>query len=95
VKRGNVDPTIWKYGLLIDKSNLPSAVHIRQNKIQKYPFSDVGDLVYDNGGNAYVDRNHEAPLVLSIKAQRIPEWGLQNNSAGVPPKSPIISNENI
>lgn len=35
----------------------------------------------------------ETPIELRVKAKRIPEWKEEQNSAGAPPKSPVVSNE--
>ena len=84
--------TPWNYGLLMDESNPAESFNIRKNPIQKYPFSDKGELVYDETMDQYFSWNYEAPIVLTVKGKRIPKWGLKNNSADVVPQSPASSN---
>jgi len=37
----------------------------------------------------------DAPVVLRVRARRIPEWQLVDNSADAPPLSPVASAEPI
>jgi hypothetical protein len=34
-----------------------------------------------------------APVVLTAQARRLPSWGMENNSAGPLPQSPVATNE--
>jgi hypothetical protein len=39
--------------------------------------------------------NEDAPVVLKVKAKRIPEWHLEHNSAGETPVSPVTSDQPV
>lgn len=90
-----IRPTIpWNYGLIIDRKNPESSVKIEQNPISRFPWADVGDVVYtDEAG--FSTWAEDAPVILRIKGRRIPEWTIKNNSADDPPVSPVVSNEPV
>ncbi len=87
--------TQWNYGLILDRINPEKYIKVRRNKIQKFPFSDVGELIYFQDEAKYKTWNKEAPVVLEIKGKVIPEWNLKNNSADDPPVSPVKSEQKI
>jgi len=92
--KGSVDWEItpkgaWNYGLLIDYKNINRGLRLTENKIGKYPFADKGDMVWSADSAKYVQVEDDAPLVLTARGIRIPEWTLKNNSADVPPLSPV------
>ncbi len=92
--KGSVDWEIspksdWNYGLLIDKQNIMRGLKITENPIGKYPFADRGDMVWSADSAKYIQVTDEAPLVLTARGIKIPEWTIKNNSADVPPLSPV------
>jgi uncharacterized protein len=92
--KGSVDWEIypkseWNYGLLIDKRNITRGLKIKQNAIGKYPFVDKGDMIWSADSGKYILATSEAPLVITARGIRIPEWTMKNNSADVPPLSPV------
>jgi hypothetical protein len=92
--KGSVDWEIspksdWNYGLLIDKQNLMRGLKITENPIGKYPFADKGDMVWSADSAKYIQVTDEAPLVMTARGIKIPGWIMKNNSADVPPISPI------
>ncbi|MBK7628224.1 MAG: glycoside hydrolase family 127 protein [Bacteroidales bacterium] len=92
--KGSVDWEItpksaWNYGLLIDYKNINRGLKLTENKPGKYPFADKGDMVWSADSAKYIQVEDDAPLVLTARGIRIPEWTLKNNSADVPPLSPV------
>jgi len=92
--KGSVDWEIypkseWNYGLLINKQNITVGLKIKQNPIGKYPFVDKGDMIWSADSGKYIPSTSEAPLVITARGIRIPEWTMKNNSADVPPLSPL------
>jgi hypothetical protein len=92
--KGSVDWEIypkseWNYGLVIDKQNIKLGLKINQNPIGKYPFVDKGDMIWSADSGKYFPSTSEAPLVITARGMRIPEWTMKNNSADVPPLSPV------
>ena len=96
--KGSVDweirpTTPWNYGLILDDSEPANSFKIRKNDITKYPFSDIGEMIYNEESDQYQAWNYEAPVVLEVKGKKIPGWGMKNNSSDDPPESPVISSE--
>jgi hypothetical protein len=92
--KGSVDWEIkpkssWNYGLLIDKENLMRGFKISENPIGRYPFADKGDMIWSADSGKYIVFAGEAPVVITARGIKIPEWGMKNNSADVPPLSPV------
>jgi hypothetical protein len=92
--KGSVDWEIipkstWNYGLMIDYKNINRGLKLTENKPGKYPFADKGDLVWSQDSAKYIRVEEDAPLVLTARGIRIPEWVMKNNSADVPPLSPV------
>ena len=93
--KGSVDWEInpesaWNYGLLIDTGNIMRGLKVAENPIGKYPFSDKGDMIWsaDSGKiSSYGQEMH--PVVITARGIKIPEWTMKNNSADVPPLSPV------
>jgi len=79
----------WNYGLLIDKNNIMRGLSLSVNEIGRYPFYDRGDMVWSSDSAKYISVKEDAPLVLSARGIRIPEWTIKNNSANTPPLSPV------
>jgi len=79
----------WNYGLIIDTKNIMRGLKLAENPVGKYPFSDKGDMVWSADSSKYIEVLEDAPLVLTARGIRIPEWTMKNNSADVPPLSPV------
>ena len=94
--KGSVDWEInpkseWNYGLLIDKENIMSGLKVTENPIGKYPFSDKGDMIWSADSGKYTPSAQDAPVVITARGIKIPEWTMKNNSADIPPLSPVKS----
>jgi len=92
--KGSIDWEIypksaWNYGLLIDKENIMRGLKIAMNPIGKYPFSDKGDMIWSADSLKYFSSAQDAPVVITARGIRIPEWTMKNNSADIPPLSPV------
>jgi uncharacterized protein len=79
----------WNYGLLIDLNNTMRGLKLKENPVGKYPFADKGDLVWSADSSKYIKWMLDAPVVIQARGVKIPEWTLKNNSADVPPLSPV------
>lgn len=92
--KGSVDWEIvpksaWNYGLLLDINNPVRGIRITENEAGKYPFSDKGDLIWSSDSGKYVVNYNDAPVVITARGVRIPQWTMKENSADIPPKSPV------
>lgn len=87
--------TPWNYGLVLDESRPNKGISVKSNSIGSLPFADVGEIYYNPSENNHMKWPNEAPVVLTISCKRIPGWGMKNNSADLPPKSPVVSNEAV
>ncbi len=91
-----IEPTTpWNYGLLVDKKDLEKSVQVEKYAISPYPFSDLGEMIYQAARGEYAIWPESAPIVLKVSGQQIPEWGIRNNSADDPPVSPAISSQPV
>jgi len=81
----------WNYGLIIDKENIMRGLKLTENPIGKYPFSDKGDMIWSADSGKYILLTQEAPVVITARGIKIPEWVLKDNSADIPPLSPVKS----
>ena len=48
-------------------------------------------MIWSADSGRYIRVTHDAPLVLTARGIRIPEWIMKNNSADIPPLSPVKS----
>lgn len=92
--KGTVDWEIypksdWNYGLLVDTKNMMRGISIKENNIGKYPFADKGDMIWSPDSAKYTTWTEDAPVVINARGIKIPGWTLNNNSAEVPPSSPV------
>jgi hypothetical protein len=92
--KGSVDWEInplsaWNYGLLINKKNIMRGITVTENPVSKYPFSDKGDMIWSADSGKYSAWTLDAPVIIRARGMKIPEWTLKNNSADVPPLSPV------
>jgi hypothetical protein len=92
--KGSVDWEIypksaWNYGLLMNKSNITRGIKVTENPVSKYPFSDKGDMIWSSDSGKYITCDRDAPVIIKARGMKIPEWTMKNNSADVPPLSPV------
>jgi hypothetical protein len=92
--KGSVDWEIdpkgaWNYGLLMNPENIMRGIKITENPVTNYPFSDKGDMIWSADSNKYFVWTKEAPVVITARGMKIPEWTMKDNSADVPPMSPV------
>jgi hypothetical protein len=92
--KGSVDWEInpksaWNYGLLIDNKNNAGGFKLSENPIGKYPFSDAGDMIWSADSGKYISSVTDAPLTVTARGIKIPGWIMKNNSADIPPLSPV------
>jgi hypothetical protein len=79
----------WNYGLLIDKTNNMRGLKVIENPIGKFPFSDKGDMIWSADSGKYIPSTQDAPVIITARGIKIPEWTMKNNSADIPPLSPV------
>lgn len=92
--KGSVDWEInplssWNYGLLMSKDDIMRGVKVIENPVTKFPFSDKGDMVWSADSGKYVKWNLDAPVLIKARGMKIPGWIIKDNSADVPPVSPV------
>jgi hypothetical protein len=92
--KGSVDWEIypkssWNYGLMLGGSDINRGIDIAENPITEYPFADKGDMIWSQDSARYVSWDKNAPVVITARGMKIPEWGMKNNSADIPPLSPV------
>jgi hypothetical protein len=74
---------------MIDKSNIYRGLEIEENPLTPYPFADWGDMIWSPDSGKYVTWEKDAAIVITARGMKIPEWGLKDNSADMPPLSPV------
>jgi hypothetical protein len=92
--KGSVDWEIdpkspWNYGLLINKANIMHGITVTENPVSGYPFSDRGDMTWSADSGKYSICTQDAPVIIKARGMKIPGWTMKNNSADVPPLSPV------
>jgi hypothetical protein len=92
--KGSIDWEIyplskWNYGLLIDENNMERGFKVKENPVEKYPFADKGDMIWSDDSSGYIKWTMEPPVVITARGINIPGWTLVNNSADLPPLSPV------
>jgi hypothetical protein len=92
--KGSVDWEIypkspWNYGLMIDKNNLTRGVNLAENEVSRYPFADKGDMIWSADSAKYIPWDKDAAIVITTRGMKIPDWTLKDNSADIPPMSPV------
>jgi hypothetical protein len=97
--KGSVDWEIyplsdWNYGLMIDRTNPEGSFIISENPVSRYPFADKGDMIWSSDSGAYVEWTRDAPVILRTRGIKIPAWKMKDNSADVPPVSPVRTEGN-
>jgi hypothetical protein len=81
--------TDWNYALMLDPVNASRGMRIIENPIGKYPFADRGDMVWSEDSSFYRVWQKDPPVMIQTRGIPVPEWGMENNSAAIPPKSPV------
>ena len=85
-----IDPeSKWNYGLLLDPANPGRGFSVTENEVSEYPFADMGDMVWSADSARYVRWEKDAAVVIKGRGVQIPEWTMRDNSADVPPLSPV------
>jgi hypothetical protein len=79
----------WNYGLIIDPEDSGKSVSVVENPVSSFPFADTGDMIWSQDSNRYTRWNGEPPVVLKTRGMKIPGWTLKDNSADLPPLSPV------
>ena len=79
----------WNYGIMADGSNPRNGYIIDENPVGKYPFADRGDMIWSSDSGKYYRWTNEPPVVIRTRGFKIPVWTMKNNSADVPPVSPV------
>jgi uncharacterized protein len=92
--KGSVDWEIdpgspWNYGLVIDQADIMRGIKVTENPLSQFPFADKGDMIWSSDSGKYIVWNQDAPVIIKVKGMKIPEWTMKNNSADVPPLSPV------
>ncbi|NSW94847.1 MAG: glycoside hydrolase family 127 protein [Bacteroidales bacterium] len=92
--KGSVDWEIhplsaWNYGLLTDRRNVSGGAEIVENPVGPYPFGDRGDMVWSEDSARYVKYDFDPPVMIKLRGMKIPGWTMKDNSADVPPLSPV------
>jgi hypothetical protein len=92
--KGSVDWEIdpgspWNYGLVIDQADIMRGIKVTENPVSQFPFADKGDMIWSSDSGKYIVWNQDAPVIIKVKGMKIPEWTMKNNSADVPPLSPV------
>jgi uncharacterized protein len=82
--------TDWNYALAIDRNN-PQCTRIT-NKVSTIPFAQKGEPVRAPGAQDYSPWQDDVPIVLNVKARRVPQWGMNGANAGAVPTSPVQTN---
>ncbi|HLN22152.1 MAG TPA: beta-L-arabinofuranosidase domain-containing protein [Bacteroidales bacterium] len=92
--KGSIDWSIsaespWNYGLMIDPVIPVRGINVTENGIGKYPFADIGDPVWSADTAGYVINHEKPPVVIKTRGIIVPSWGMKDNSADIPPESPV------
>ncbi|MBP8960485.1 MAG: hypothetical protein KBG40_08695, partial [Bacteroidales bacterium] len=67
------------------------AFEVTENAVSQYPFGDNGDMIWSDDSLKYIKWTSNPPVVIRTRGIKIPEWGMKNNSADIPPVSPVKS----
>lgn len=92
--KGSIDWEInplspWNYGLMIGKNDLSRGFDVKENPVSILPFADKGDRIWSADSAKYVRWDLDAPVVITTRGMKINGWSLKNNSADLPPLSPV------
>jgi uncharacterized protein len=81
--------TDWNYALAIDRNN-PQCT-ITTNKISSMPFAQKGEMVKRPGADDFAPWTEDVPMVLRVKAKKVPQWGMAGTNAAPVPASPVYT----
>ena len=81
--------TPWNYGLMTDRNNLKRGIKVISGEPGKYPFADRGDMIWSTDSARYLPWEQDAPVIIKTRGMLIPGWTLKDNSADIPPESPV------
>ena len=81
--------TPWNYGLMVDRNNLKRGITVVTGEPGPYPFADRGDMIWSADSGRYLPWEKDASLILKTRGMLIPGWTLKDNSADIPPLSPV------
>jgi len=92
--KGSVDWEIhplspWNYGLMVNNNDLSRGFDVVENTVTSLPFADKGDMVWAADSSKYFPWDKDAPVVITTRGMKIPVWGIKENSADIPPESPV------
>ncbi len=83
-----IDPTTdWNYALDLDR-NHPQYT-MSTNKISACPFAQKGEPVWNSRKHRYTAWNQDVPMILKMKARKVPQWVMDGANAGPTPASPV------
>jgi uncharacterized protein len=81
--------TEWNYALAIDRDN-PQCT-IATNAISSMPFAQKGEPVRRPGTTEFASWPHDVPMVVKVRAHRVPSWIMNGANAASVPKSPVAT----
>jgi uncharacterized protein len=79
----------WNFGLIIDRYNLLKSTQLIINQPGIYPFSDKGDMIWSADSAKFITLETDAPILIKVRAMKIKNWIMLNNSVADPPESPV------
>jgi uncharacterized protein len=79
--------TDWNYALVIDRDNPQGDLH--PGLVSSMPFAQRGEMVKAPGATGYAPWPDDVPLVLRLKARKVPHWGMNGANAAEVPLSPV------
>jgi hypothetical protein len=74
---------------MIDNNKLLRGFDVVENPVARLPFADKGDMVWSADSGKYITWENDPPVIIKTRGIRIPGWTLRNNSADLPPVSPV------
>ncbi|MFB9261649.1 hypothetical protein ACFFWD_00365 [Bradyrhizobium erythrophlei] len=83
--------TDWNYALSIDRNHPQCEVIF--NKISSMPFAQKGEPVRTAGSTEYLPWQDDVPMILKVKAELVPQWGMNGANAAPVPVSPVCTAE--
>jgi hypothetical protein len=97
--KGSVDWEIyprsdWNYGLLIDPVKKTRGIEVIENRVTEFPFADKGDMIWSVESGKYLSWNMDAAIVIKARGMKVPGWRMKDNSADIPPMSPVRPESN-
>lgn len=79
--------TDWNYALAIDLDNPHFTKTV--NRISSMPFAQKGEPVKAPGTSTFTPWQEDVPIVLKVKARKVPKWGMNGANAAAVPVSPV------